>query len=516
MLHRRDFLAGLAGLAALGHGRGALAQAGTSAGAGAAIFRVVTPYEINGLDPVRSGFVFTRLQIAETLLGADDGGRPVPQLATAWSLSEDRLRWRFTLRPAARFHDGTPVTATAVAACLERARALPGVLINAPIARITAEEDTVVIQTTRPFASMPAFVAHSSTMILAPAAFEGETVRAILGTGPYRVAEMVLPQRVDAVRFEGWDGPAPAVERLSYLAAGRGETRGTMAESGQAEMVCQLAPETVDRLRRNPRVQVVVQAIPRTRLIKLNCGSPLFSDARARRALSLALDRAGMARALLRSAPSAATQLFPASMAEWHVPSLAPLERNLEEARRLLGELGWQPGAEGILAREGRPFRFTLRTFSDRPELPVLATAMQSQLREIGVDMQIAIVNSGEIPAGHQDGTLEAALLARNFALVPDPLGTLLLDFGPKGGDWGAMNWSSPELVAVMEKLGGTADPAERAALRGRAATILHEEMPVIPVSWFDQSTAISRRVAHLTVDPLELSYRIAGARWAS
>lgn len=478
-------------------------------------FRAVTSQEINGLDPSRSGYVFTRMQVLETLCGADDGGLPVPQLARDWRLSEDRLTWRFRLRPAARFHDGTPVTAEAVVASLERARRQAGVLANIPIERIEAMDGAVAIRTSRPFTPLTAFLAHYSTAVLAPAAFEGEAQRAVIGSGPYRVARLLAPQRLETERAEHWDGPPPAFARASYLAAGRGETRAAMAEGGQAEMVSQIAPETMERLRRNPRLDLRVQPTARTRLIKLNCASPLFSDVRARRAISLSLDRAGMAAALLRSPAAAATQMFPPGMAEWHVAALPPLRRDVAEARRLLAELGWQPGADGMLARDGRPFRFTLRTFSDRPELPGLATAMQAQLREAGIDMQVAVVNSGEIPAGHRDGTLEAALMARNFSLVPDPLGTMLQDFGPRGGDWGAMNWSSPALVAVLEALGGTAEAAERAALRGRATTILQEELPVIPISWYELTTAVSRRVAGLAVDPLELSFRLAAARWA-
>jgi len=91
-------------------------------------FRVVTSQEINGLDPARSGYVFARMQVAETLCGADDGGLPVPQLARSWTLSEDRLTWRVRLRDGARFHDGTAVTAEAAVACLERARRQAGVL----------------------------------------------------------------------------------------------------------------------------------------------------------------------------------------------------------------------------------------------------------------------------------------------------------------------------------------------------------------------------------------------------
>ena len=84
--------------------------------------RVVTPWEIGGLDPARSGYVFQRMQIAETLVGTDTAGALAPLLARAWRLDADRLTWRFALRAGATFHDGTPVTAEAVAAALVRVK----------------------------------------------------------------------------------------------------------------------------------------------------------------------------------------------------------------------------------------------------------------------------------------------------------------------------------------------------------------------------------------------------------
>ncbi len=481
------------------------------------VLRIVSPWEINGLDPARSGYVFARLQVAETLVGADDGGRAVPGLAREWTISQDRLTWRFQLVDGALFHDGSPVTAAAVAASLERARAQPaGVLRNAAIAEIRADGNAVVIRTERPFVSLPAFLAHSSAIVLAPAAYDpaGAVVR-IIGSGPYRTTLVEAPLRVEVERFPEWRGEAPAITRASYLAVGRGETRAAMAESGQADLVYTLAPETVDRLKRNPRVAVTVMPIPRTRVMKMNAGLPLFADVRARQAVSAAIDREGIATALLRSPASTATQMFPQSLAEWHAPGLAPLSHDPAKARALLAEAGWRPGPDGILIRDGRPFRFTLRTFSDRPELPAVATAIQAQLREVGIDMGVAIVNSGEIPAGHNDGTLEAALLARNFSLVPDPLGTLLQDYGPKGGDWGAMNWSNPELTDTLARLGAVADPDERVRLRQRVSAILQAELPVIPVAWYDYAVAASRRLDKVSIDPLELSYRLSAMRWA-
>lgn len=480
-------------------------------------FRVVAPWEIGGLDPARSGYVFTRMQVAETLVGTDDAGRLVPSLAAGWSLDRDRLSWRFALRPQAWFHDGSPVTADAVVASLRRARAQPGPLAQVPLASIAAADGAVVLRTERPFLALPAFLAHSSTLILAPAALgEGGAVRAMLGTGPFRIADLLAPQRFEAERFDAWWGGVPPIARVSYLAVGRGETRAAMAEAGQAEIVTTLAPETVERLRRSPRVSVMVVPIPRTRAIKVNARLPFFADPRTRRALSLAIDRAGIATALLRSPESAANQLFPPGLGDWHDPALPPPARDLATARALLDAAGWRAGALGIREKDGRPFRFTLRTFSDRPELPAVATALQAQLREAGIEMRIAVTNSGEIPAGHRDGTLEAALFARNFSLVPDPIGTVLQDFGPDGGDWGAMGWSDPGLAAALERLGGEPDPAEQVRLRRAIAAILQAELPVIPVAWYDYPVAFSRRIAGASVDPLELSYRIDRMRWAA
>lgn len=281
------------------------------------------------------------------------------------------------------------------------------------MAAIAAEGGQVVVRTGHAFLSLPAFLAATGTIVLAPASYDpAGAVRAIIGSGPYRLTSLLAPQRLDAERFEGWWGGTPAIERVSYLAVGRGETRAAMAEAGQAELVTTLAPETVERLRRNPRLDVVTVPIPRTRAVKLNARSPFFADVRARRAFALALDREGIARALLRSPGSAANQLFPPALPDWHLEGLPPPRRDL-------------------------------------------AAAMQAQLREAGIELRIAIMNSGEIPARHRDGTLEAALFARALALVPD-------------------------LLAAAARLGEEAAPAGRGALAAPIARILHEEQPVV------------------------------------
>lgn len=480
------------------------------------VLKVVAPWEIGSMDPSKSGYIFTRLEITETLVEVDMDGKLSPGLASQWSVSSNQLVWRFKLRPGAQFHDKTAVTADAVVRCLERAQAQPGVLKNIPIARISALNGEVQIELKQAFTALPAFLAHNSTQVLAPAAFAKDgSVQSVVGSGPYKIVRLDAPQKLETMLFEGWAGKRPAVERVSYLANGRGETRGMLAESGQADLVFTHDAVAVDRLKRNASLQFHTASIPRTIYLKVNAGHRLLKDVRVRQAISMAIDRPGIAKAILREPKAAATQLFTPGMAEWHLPQLAPLSRDLVRARQLLQQVGWQAGADGLLRKDGDLFKLTLRTFSDRPELPPMATAIQAQLKEVGIDLAVSVGNSSDIPAGHQDGTLELALLARNYALVPDPIGTLLQDFGPRGGDWGAMGWHSAQVSSTLESLSSTVDPVRQSRLRGSLATVLHAELPVIPVAWYQHTATSSKRLASVSIDPLERNYRISQMAWA-
>ena len=481
--------------------------------------RIVGPWEINSLEPASAGYLFTRMQVAQTLTDADDAGRALPGLAASWDTSADGLRWRFALRPNARFHDGSMVTADHVAWMLRRAAARPGLLAIAPVQEIAAEGGAVVFKLEAPFAALTALLSHSSTLVLAASSFDahGAVVR-IVGTGPYCIASLEPPQKFEVAAFEGFDGPPPVIRRASYLSATRAETRALMAEAGQAEIAIGLDPTSLERLRNGRRVQVEAATIPRTMILKVNAGHPWLADPRARQALSLALNRDGIAKALLRDPGLAATQLFAPSMAGWHVPTLQPLRMDKAEALRLWAEMGWRRGADGIFERGSERLSYSLRTFPDRPELPLVVAAVQEQLRQTGVEAKVTIGNSGDIPLRHRDGSLELALAARQYGLVPDPLGTLLQDFGPKGGDWGAMNWRSPLLQQAMKellRLDPMALPARRDALRAQVVRVLHAELPVIPVAWFRQTAAVSPRIAGFSIDPLERSYRLDRLRWA-
>lgn len=277
-----------------------------------------------------------------------------------------------------------------------------------------------------------------------------------------------------------------------------------MVESGDADLAFTLDPAGYTRLSGIEAVETKAVAIPRVIAAKLNLSHPSLAEAEARQALSLAIDRAGIAAGILRFPEAAATQLFPPALADWHAEGLAPLAHDPEEAKRLLAALGWAPGEDGILTRGGERFALTLRTFPNRPELPLIAAALQDQRRAIGVVLEVSVGNSSEIPAGHQDGSLEIGLFARNYGLTPDPVVNAVDDFGPVGGDWGAMNWQAPAVAEALETAAATTDPAEREPAIATVVEALQTELPVIPIARYIHTVAHGASIRGVVVDPLE------------
>ncbi|THF49289.1 ABC transporter substrate-binding protein [Allorhizobium terrae] len=484
------------------------------AGVKDASVNVVAPFEITGLDPAKSGDIFLRMGIVETLVEADKNGNPIPAIAKSWIISPDGKSVRFTLQPGITFHDGSPLVAEHVAKALNISRSKPGLLSKAPIEAITADgPDTVVVTLSRPFAPLLAFLAESRAQILAPSAYEGDAVKAVIGTGPFKLTRIEAPQSLAVERFDGYWGHKPSIEKATYLTVSRSETRALMAESGDADYVFNLDPASRTRLAKSTKVKLLSTSIPRSVLLKVNAGLTSLKDVKAREALSLAIDREGLAVAILRY-PAAATQLFPPSVGNWHDPSLAPLAYDPAKAKSLLAELGWKSGPDGMLQKDGKPLALTLITYPDRPELPLIAAVLQEQFKEIGVALTINATNSSEIPAKHQDGTLELALMARNFALVPDPIGTMLSDYGPNGGDWGAMNWTNPTFNKALDALSRVTDPAEASALRHQAVATIQSDMPVIPIAWYQQTIAVSPKLEGAMIDPFERSFGLQTMRW--
>lgn len=493
----------------------ALSGCGTQAqGSESDALRIVGPFEIHSIVPAASSGVFTRLHIVETLVSSDMEGVITEGLSPQWESSEDQSTWTFELPEGVTFHDGTPLDGEAVANSLRRAAQEAGSpLADAGVAHIEPLDSAVRIELERPLPTLPAVLTHYSTAIMAPASYDEDgTVLDVIGTGAYRASHIELPASVRTTRFDDWRGEAPQIEHVEFQTVSRAESRALMAASGQADVVFALEPSGRQRVESAPNTRMVSSLQPRTLYMKVNGEHPVLGDSQVRQAISKAINRESIADAVLRERELGATQLFPPSLSAWHNDALDPLDYDPEGALELLSEAGWEQGADGQLQREGQPLTVTLLTYPDRPELPALASAIQDQLRQIGVQVRVEVTNSSEIPVKHEDGTLELGLLARHLALVSDPLVTVADTFAPEGADWGAMNWRNDDVLAAIDELLEGADGDRADDLRAQIALIAQEELPVIPIAWYRMNAAVSDRVEKFELDPLEHTWRITDA----
>ena len=481
------------------------------------VLTVVSPWKIRGLDLDKSGFLFARMGCLEMLTTADENGRIVGLLAESWQVNPDKLTWTFRLRQNVRLHDQSMLTAKAAARSLNIALKRKGALGQAKVVEITAVGPHLLqIKTSEPFSSLLAYLAHYSTGIVSEASFdETDNIKAVYGTGQY-----VLDAYEGGTLFRfkanpNYWGEKPRIERTEYHAVSKGETRGFMMKAGQADMAFTLSPMDAAQLESAGRVKVETMTIPRTRLILLNCSLPLFSDVRVRRAISMAIDRKAIAAGLLRHPDLAATQLLPPAAAMWHDPELAPLAYDPDTAKSLLAQTGWKPGSDGILVKDGRRFEFELDTYAARPMLPPIATAIQEQLKQVGIKMNIRVGEDSQIPEKNAAGTLEAAFMARNFGQIPDAFGTIFSDYGPTPGNWGTKGWQSEELNRLLAEYLGAFYPAKAEELRHGILSVLQAELPVIPVTWYEHIVAISDRLEGVRIDPFEIKSYVRGARWS-
>ncbi len=476
----------------------------------AGVLRVAAPWEWTSNEPTDTGYIMARMQIAETLVMVEPDGKLVGGLAESWSVADDGLTWRFRLRPGVVFHDGAPMTAEAAAASLRRSFAGES-LQQVPLDRIATEPDALILTTRTPFSHLPAALVDYASVILAPASWgaDGKVAR-VIATGPFRITSIDGKTVIELERFDRYWGEKPKVARARYTAIANGDTRTNVAIAGDQDIIFTTAPAATPRINAAGQMKVESLTIPRARVMAFNAGLPQFADVRVRRAINMAIDRRGIASAVLRHPASAATQLLPAAVPAWHDPSLPAYPFDVAGANALLDQAGWSRGADGVRARQGVRLAATMLTIANRPELTVMGTAMQAQLKAIGMELAVEPVPSAAIPAAIQAGAMQMTMFARTYVNVPEVVATIIPDFTRERSTWGTLNWPGRDRIkALTDEYVQSFDEARKAALRKEILTIIQEEVPVAAVAWFEHTVAVNKRVKGLVIDPFEMRYML-------
>ncbi|MET7755913.1 ABC transporter substrate-binding protein [Streptomyces sp. NPDC005389] len=265
-MHRPPFPSGALAVAAVSlltsactTGSSPSAEGGSAGGArGGGSVRLALTSDVTTFDPIRqqaaSDYVVGRLMY-ETLVGQDDGGTIVPRLARTWDQSPTGVT--FTLKKGMTCSDGTPLTASQVAASLTRYRTSsagaamtfgPGNTGDGTTITGDDKAGTVSIGLAAPWGELLPGLANSTTgVVCSPGLKAGDRLGtgavAGAGTGPY---ELVGAERGSAYELrlrKGYDAWP------QYAATPTGRPAGTLKVSvvrNESTLANQLQTGAVD------------------------------------------------------------------------------------------------------------------------------------------------------------------------------------------------------------------------------------------------------------------------------
>lgn len=356
--------------------------------------------------------------IYDRLIHMDANMRLQPGLAVSWTPLDDTT-WEIKLREGVSFHDGTPFGAEDVLFTIARIPQVP----NSPsaltrfVSRIAEAEapdsHTLILRTNEPAPLLPNDLAQFSILSL-------ETTEAYLaanpgiadnihlidsshfnsgalavGTGPFRVLSWAPgdPMRL-AANADYWGG-APAFAEAVVRPISNDAARLAALLSGDVDLIDGLPTADIANVRANDRFTVF--EAPSNLAIYLHMDSdrdaspfvrgadgseienPL-RDQRVRRAMSMALNRDGIARVIMDGAARPAGQML--------APGFAGASDNLpapafdaDGARALLAEAGYPNG-----------FSITLHGPNDRyVNDERIAQAVAQNLSRVGIRTQVSV-----------------------------------------------------------------------------------------------------------------------------
>jgi peptide/nickel transport system substrate-binding protein len=414
----------------------------------------------SGLSPFSDdAFKLSRWSTAETLVTLDEVGDAKPGLATAWKRT-DPLTWEFTLRPDVTFHDGTTLTADVAAYALTRAttaspkpRILDGVRLTA-----VAEGNQLKVTTATPDPLVPQRLSSPQLSILSKAAYTKTRVNPVgTGSGPFKLVEVRGTTGARLDRYDGYWGGRAQAAGIDVSFVPDGAARAAAIRSGAAQLVesipvsqaALLEPETVTEV-----------PMPRTNTLYLNTKTGPLKDPGLRATIRDAIDRDALVKGVYEGrADKAAGLLGPA------LPWAA------EGRKELTGRTAAKPAAGTTI---------TLATFSDRAELPEVASVLQQQLQQAGFTVKQVVREYAHIEEDALAGKFDAFILSRATVLDSgDPVAYMYSDFACQGS-FNISQLCDPAVDAALTKAATTeTGDNRRTAILAAEAEILRTDAAI-------------------------------------
>lgn len=415
--------------------------------------------------------------------------QPEPWAAESWSMEDGGKRMRFTLRKGILWEDGQELTAEDVAfTCKLAADPATGSPYAEDFLRV--KELRVIDRYTFEVRYDQFFARAVSTWmnpILPKHILEGQNIRSTpfarkpMGAGPYRLKSWEPGSRIVLEASPTYFAGKPHIDEVVYRIIPDNATMFMETRAGRLD-VMDLSPLQYLRQTSGPEWQSRFHKFRYIASVYIflgfNLEHPFFKDVRVRRAISMAIDREGIIKGVLLGQGVPAFGPFKPGSWPYH-PGLKPMPRNIAAARALLAEAGFADhNGDGLLDRDGQPLAFTILTNQGNEQRILAATVMQSQLREVGIDVRIRTVEwAAFIREFVNKGRFDAVLLGWTIPQDPDLFSVWHSSQTFEGG-LNFTHYRNPEVDKLLEEAQSTPDQQKRAQLYYRIQEIFDAEQP--------------------------------------
>jgi len=448
--------------------------------------------DVSDLDYAFTTSVFSKAIIAncvEPLLTVDTQGQPTGLLATSWENPDDHT-YVFKLRPGVKFQDGTDFNADAVEYSLGRIRANKASSQYPQLVYIDTiekpDQGTVKLTLSSPYAPFLYNLADNAGRVISPAIGEkygADRLKVDLtnaGTGPFKFVEWKSGDHVTLVRNESYWGrdaagtQLPYADRLVYRVIPDNNQSLASLRSGEidasglagAGATGSTPPKDIAGLKADPSLSYRDGPSTIDLILFFNEAKEPFGGRELRQAMSLAVDRAAIHHAVWFNAGLPLDTIFSPAVWAYDAGYHPYLKRDVAKAKQLLAQAGKPNG-----------FAFTLLARTDNPTWQQTAELIKDQLKEIGIDVTIQLVEAPALGAALKAGEHQVGFQAWNAG--PDPDSWVYPYLSTKGAQNSYTHYSNPDVDRLLEQARATLDPAARKALYQQAQKLIVDDAAV-------------------------------------
>ncbi|MDX1644219.1 MAG: ABC transporter substrate-binding protein, partial [Thermoanaerobaculia bacterium] len=431
-----------------------------------------------------------------------------PRLARSWSFSDDRLALTVVLRQDVSWSDGAPVTADDVRWTWQ-AQTSPAVGWPYAASKERIRDVEVLDRHTARFHFTSAYAGQladvNEGVILPRHVWSRQPFELwpeselwfqenLVVDGPFRLESWRPQEEIVLVRnptyYEAGDG-LPRLDRVVFRVVPDRSAQVTQLLRGEVDFVPRVEVEDAVRLEAADDVTLHPYWHRQYTYVGWNLQRPLFDDVARRRALTMAIDRQTIVDTIHRGYARVASSPIVSSL--WAHADLEPWPYDPRRAAEILATEGWAPGADGVLARAGRRFSFTLLSNSSSRAWRDAATMIQQQLGRLGIEVLIQAMEFNTLVGRMEAHDYDAVIGAFGVDTSLDLTAMFHSEAIDDGYNFGS--YENPRVDRLIEEARSQLDPLAAGPALVEIQRILHQEQPMTFLWEPQRLTAMTTRL---------------------